>query len=70
MTTIKERYNSQLSLNVVWIVVGDGILKNVNCSNGSRVSKRDVKSFGSQYVLDGSIQNTCISCIIIWRNAK
>ena len=35
-------------------------LKNVNLSNDSRVSKRDVKSFNSQYVLDGSIQNTCI----------
>ena len=36
------------------------ILKNVSPSNDSRVSKRDVKSFSRQYILDGSIQNTCI----------
>ena len=28
--------------------------------NDSRVSKRDIKSFSSEYVLDVSIQNTCI----------
>ena len=33
-------------------------LKTMNISHDSRVSKRDVKSFGIQYVLDGSIQNT------------
>ena len=32
------------------------VLKNVNYSNDSRASKRDVKSFSSQYELDGSIQ--------------
>ena len=36
------------------------VLKNVNYSNASRVGKRDVKSCSRQYVLDGSIQNTCI----------
>ena len=36
------------------------VLKNVNYSNDSRVSKRDVKSFSNQYVLDGKIENTCI----------
>ena len=36
------------------------VFTNVNLSNDSRVSKRDVKFFGSQYVLDNSIQNTCI----------
>ena len=36
------------------------VFKNVNLSNDSRVSKRDVKRFSSQCVLDGSIQNTCI----------
>ena len=36
------------------------VLKNVNLSNDSRVNKRDVKSFSSQYVLDGSIQSACI----------
>ena len=41
------------------------VLKNVNISNDSGVSKRDDKSFSSQYVLDGSIQNTCIRRIII-----
>ena len=46
------------------------MLKNVYPSNNLRVSKREVKSFSNQYVLDGSIQNTCIWCIIIWRNAK
>ena len=46
------------------------VLKNVNISNGSSVSKRDVKSFRSQYVSDGSIQNTCIWYVIIWRNDK
>ena len=35
------------------------VLKNRNVSNGSRFSKWDAKSFSSQYVLDGSIQNTC-----------
>ena len=33
------------------------IFENVNISNNSRVSKRVVKSFSSQYILDGSIQN-------------
>ena len=36
------------------------VLKNVNYSNDSRVSNRDVKSFSSRYELDNGIQNTCI----------
>ena len=34
------------------------VFKNVNLSKNSKVTKRDVKSCSSQYVLDGSIQNT------------
>ena len=33
------------------------VFKNANISNNSRVSKTDVKSYSSQYILDGSIQN-------------
>ena len=36
------------------------VLKYVNISNDSRVSKMNIKSSGRQYALDGSIQNTCI----------
>ena len=32
----------------------------MNFLNNSRVSKRDVKSFSNQYVLDDSIYNTYI----------
>ena len=40
-------------------------------TNADYVSKKDVKSFSSQYVwVSGNIQNTCVWCIIIWRNAK
>ena len=46
------------------------VFKNVNLSNDSRVSKTDVKSFSSQNVLDCSVQNTSIWCIIISRDAK
>ena len=38
--------------------------------NDSRVSKRNVKSFSGQHVMDGSITNTCICCIIILRNTE
>ena len=45
-------------------IVGHGSLniciQKCESFNDPRVSKRDVKSFGSQYVLDGGIQNTCI----------
>ena len=45
----------------MWTIVGDSsvnlIFKNVNLSNDSRVSKRNVKSYSNQYVLNGSIQN-------------
>ena len=46
------------------------VFKNISPSNDLKVSKRDDKSFSSQYVLDGSIQNTCVYYIIIWKNAK
>ena len=54
-------------LNLVRTIVRDSNINRCiqNHSNDSRVSKTDVKSFSSQYVLDGSIQNTRISCIII-----
>ena len=61
MTTIKERYKQAIiiksSVNHCWRRY---VLKNVNYSNPSRVRKRIVKSFSSQYVLNGRIQNTCI----------
>ena len=70
MTLIKERYSQPFIIKscvkiLLETIVLTCVLKNVNISNDSRVSTRDVKSFSSQYVLDGSIQNTCISCIII-----
>ena len=54
-------------LNLVRTIARDSNINRCiqNHSNDSRVSKTDVKSFSSQYVLDGSIQNTRISCIII-----
>ena len=39
------------------MVVLGCIFKNVNISNNSRVKKRDVRSFSSQYILDSNIQN-------------
>ena len=64
MTITKERYKQPIiiksSVNYCWRPVLTYLLKNVNYSNDSRVSKRDVTSFSSQCVLDGSIQNTCI----------
>ena len=48
----KKDKNTALSLNLVWTIVGDGMLahifKNVNLSNNSGVSTRDVKPFSSQ----------------------
>ena len=70
----KEDTNSLLLLILCELlrktVVLTYVFKNVNFLNDSRVSRRYVGSCSSQYVLDGSIQNTCISCIIICRNAK
>ena len=64
MTVIKKietaYYHEILCELLLKTVVLTYIFKNVNLSNDSRVSKRDVKSFSSQYVLDGRIQNTCI----------
>ena len=60
MTIVKKiqiAYYHQILLELLlMMVVLTYVIKNVNLSNNSRVSKS--QSFSGQYVLNGSIQNT------------
>ena len=54
---IQIAYYHQILLELLlMMVVLTYVIKNVNLSNNSRVSKS--QSFSGQYVLNGSIQNT------------